>query len=246
MNLSILGTFSADTKIGNARFDKLDANPKITATAGDAVKADEIIISAKARGLTKADAAALPHTIDPPVLYGPKNLKPSIQHVADAKIFNVDKDGPPVLYAPKDDSIVGIPGKPEKIDGEVETIKPPRTRSEIWKSGWGTMAKLTKELDALVKKAADPGLSSTDRAMLNEQYNALLGRMTDAAESAIKEAGLTGQAAQIWRNSLGPRELHIENGDNLLTADAAQKLSEKLDSRVKVVYATANFFGVGV
>ncbi len=259
MTITQLGLFPGENKINFLRPDKIEKQ-RVTVTAGAPVKADDIILSDRAKKhlSTNASPKALTPELDTPVCYGPKD-RPTLSGTS-AGALQPDRD-PPICFGPKDHPVTGTTkvdldgkiddvikvatGDVKKIDGEaVEDIIPPRTRAEIWRDGWRQMVGVTRRINDVVNRAADPNLTSAERAQLNTEFKALVAEANRIGESAANEAGLTGGQAQVWRNSLGQRELFITGADDILTAKGAAELAERIKPRVDVVERTAQYFRV--
>ena len=259
MNISPIAVRASSAELSSARSNPIKAYKDIVATAGQQVKADEIALSPKAIKLlhTKpTDMKSADIAKDrPPVLWAPKDL-PTI-NATGVKIDGPVKElgditkteKPPVLWAPKEPKVSTSgtkidAGDVTKADDVKVDTPPPRSRREIWLDGWRNLGAATKRLMELTEQAKAPGLSTADRAKLNEEFKSIVANLNSHAESLIKEQGLTGYEAQVWRNSIGSRELFIDGNDNLLTAEGVQTLSEKLNKRSEVVFRTMQYLGV--
>ncbi|TAH36497.1 MAG: hypothetical protein EYC62_02300 [Alphaproteobacteria bacterium] len=251
MSVSYLSLGAKSMEATPWRKDAQILQGKITATAGEAVKADEIVLSGRAKVLLAGNATPIKPNLDIPVCYGPK---PKLSSVDATRLAG--SDDIPVCYGPKidakadklDGTFVELdPKKAKPIDGATkgnDVIPPPRTRQEAWADGWRNLGAATKRLMELVDMAKNPGLSTVERAKLNEEFKSIVTQVDQYAQSLVEEQGLTGGDAQIWRNSVGSRELFIDGNDNLLSAEGVQTLSDKLTKRSEVVFRTMQYLGV--
>jgi len=246
MNISPIAVRASSAEFSSARSDRIKSYKDIVATAGQQVKADEILLSPKAIKLLQTKPTDMKSIgmaqNDPPVLWAPKDLP--IFSATGVKI-----EGPVKELNDDVKSVGNIKGV--KIDGDVKEIgdavvhtDPPRSRAEAWRAGWSNLGKTYDRLTELAKKAQDPSLSNTDRAALNQEFQQNLAALDQFADSLVQEQGLTGQQAQIWRNSVGSREIRMNQGQSIATAEGAKNVAETLESRRYVVTMTMRYLGV--
>jgi len=225
MNISPIAVRASSAELSSARSNPIKSYKDIVATAGQQVKADEILLSPKAIKLLQT--------------------KPT-----DMKSIDNAKGGPQILWAPKEPIVsakgakIDISSATKVEDAKVELATPLRSRGEAWRAGWNNLGKTFERLTELAKKAQQPNLSDTDRAALNQEFQQSLAALDQFAESLVQEQGLTGRQAQIWRNSVGTREIRMNQGQNIATAEGAKNVEQTLESRRNVVAMTMRFLGI--
>jgi hypothetical protein len=226
--------------------------PKLTNAAGETGADDPVVCYGPKPPIGNHPGFKVSAEADIPVCYGP-DQKPKVRATAGSSV-DAELDIP-ICYGPKIDKHTKIDSKITAIDEknvkeldlpgkDDDVVTPPRTRQEAWADGWRNLGAATRRLMELVEMAKNPGLSTTERAKLNEEFKAIVDQVDSYAKALVEEQGLTGGTAQIWRNSVGSKELFIDGNDNLLTAESVQTLSDKLAKRSEVVFRTMRYLGV--